>query len=594
MMKKSRKALAVKTLSALCIVVMLLSLSGCGGDYKNPENRGETSFVFSKNDVYQNNLEVEGQWGESKYSAGGQYGIGDPFVLRFDGMYYLYPSSPVIDGEQGIKVYSSPDMINWEYKGFAAQGDITAGAYAPEVVYYNGVFYMTESPGGTGHYILKSDSPLGPFTPVTDNFGRNIDGSFYVGDDSSLYFIYPANNVIQIAKIDKDTMLPEIETALPATLNGWTEGPSLFRRGNMLYLTYTGNNVTSDGYRVGYSYQMGTEPKGDYIMPENNIILLRTGPENFRGLGHSSNVVGPNLDSWYTAYHNLISVAGPQRRLMIDRLVTNGGMLLANGPTYTAVSTPARPDFETRGTADLKQADAGKRKVYASKAAAKEIFTAEYSFSNSKSAIELLCGFDDQKNYTSVRVDMEKGEISLISTKNSKESVVKKADIAGLTADNLHTVRIENGAEQTDVSIDGMRKITVKDLKVGAGKIAVFGDADFGYIAYANDAFGTSDFEAVKNLPCTFPAVHYLKEENRGFSIKKAKNVAGGIRQNEPENTLKNEDDGSYSLKLDSKNDWVKYAVNAAEESFYGLSALISPESAGAQLQVIEIGRAHV
>lgn len=42
-------------------------------------------------------------WGTPSY---GYYGIGDPFVMRWNGKYYLYSSTP--DGKSGIKNAQSP------------------------------------------------------------------------------------------------------------------------------------------------------------------------------------------------------------------------------------------------------------------------------------------------------------------------------------------------------------------------------------------------------------------------------------------------------------------------------------------------------
>lgn len=576
-MKKYKKILTV----LCCTVMAATSLTGCGSenDFAVATNDGEESYSFVETETYKNHIEVEGQWGQTEYTAGGEYGIGDPFVMRYDGKYYMYPSSAIGEGiEKAVKVYESEDLVNWTYKGLAAVGDEVEAAYAPEVVYYNGTFYMTESQHGDGHYMLASDNPIGPFKPVTDNFGRNIDGSFYVGDDGVLYFLYPANNVIQIAPVDLETMLPQIETALTATLNGWTEGPGLFRRGDILYLTYTGNSVTSKGYRVGYSYSMGEDPMGQFVMPENNIILLNAEEGTFSGLGHSSNVLGPNLDSWYTAYHNLLNTAGPQRRYMLDQLVTNGGSLLVNGPTYSDVAIPKRPDFETRDVSD----------GFLSEVSTGDIYTIEYNvIPAGTSKMNFLFAYKDAKNHMAIRWSMPKQTISLIAIVDGTETEVCSVDVKGLNHAKLHTIRVEKGADKLGVYVDCMQKIEESADKVGAGKIGVSGDAKYSYTAFSNDAYGTSDFETIKNLPSAFPAVHYLKGENRGWSIKNAELVEGGIRQNEAENTVKNEDDAISALVLDTAKDWVKYAVNATEESYYGLSGTVTEESAGAKIQVI-------
>ena len=265
-------------------------------------------------------------------------------VMRFNGRYYLYPSS----SEYRIKAFMSTDLVNWTYKGYVTEtmSDFFL-AYAPEVVYFNGKFYMITSPQGRGHYILKSDNPLGPFVPITGNFGYGIDGSFWVTDDNRLLLLYPEDWSIYVTEMDLNTMLPSHRShKLNATLRHWTEGPGLFRRGDFFYLTYSGNHLLSSGYRVAYSYIKGNNPIGRYIMPENNIILIRSVfNDPFRGLGHNSNVIGPNLDSIYAPYHNLIAIPGPQRRYNLDRLLTNGGVLYSTGPTNFEVPVPSMPDI---------------------------------------------------------------------------------------------------------------------------------------------------------------------------------------------------------------------------------------------------------
>ena len=568
------------------IVAMLIPFAGCNLqlDLKKASDPGELDYTFSQSETYHNGQAIEGQWGSNKDTSGGEYGIGDPFVMRYDGKYYMYPSSAHPEnGVAGVKVFSSDDLVNWTYEGFAVESQEANFAYAPEVVYYNGTFYLCESAGGQGHYIYKSDSPIGPFERITDNFGRKIDGAFWIGDDGQLYFLYPDNNVMQIAPIDMNTMLPGIETSLAGTLNGWTEGPGFFRRGDMLYLTYTGNSVVSDSYRVGYSYQLGTDPAGQFILPDDNIIILETGPDNFRGLGHSSNVIGPDLDSWYTAYHNLISTAGPQRRYMVDKLVTNGSMVMANGPTYWDVPVPKRPDFETRGTEELETVG----ELLLSKSHSEGVYTAEFNFTPVENGTTyFLLNYKDEKNYSQVLWDDATKTLTLKKISNGNEEVLDSQSVDFLAAGVLHTLRIEQGAARLLVYLDSMRKMDLAQGSTG-GKIGVGGDASFSYMAFSNDAFGTGDFDTVKMLEGSFPAVHYLKGENRGFSIKNAQVKDDGIRQGEKESTVYDEYNYAYNLKLDTAGDWVKYAVRVTNEDYFAISARISAASQGARFQII-------
>ena len=545
-------------------------------DYTIAMNENEEAYQFPKTDTYKNNFELEGEWVEA--SIADDSGVGDPFVLRHDGKYYMYPSSGAGEGvEKVVKVWESEDLVNWTYKGNAAEG--LENTYAPEVIYYNGTFYMTGSPGGNGHYILSSNSPTGPFTPITDNFGKKIDGAFYVDDDGKLYFMYAQSNAVYVADMDTETMLPDTGKMFTATLGKWTEAPGLFRRNGVLFLTYSGNEVHSAAYRVGYSYAMENNPKADFIMPQDNLVLLNVEEGPFKGLGHNSNFIGPNLDSWYTAYHNLVSSLHPfDRAMMIDQFVTNGAMLLANGPTFSEVAVPDRPDFETRN------AKAG----FISEDKTEDIYTIEYNLiPKDKGVSECIFAYEDDKNFATVRWDMQTESLSLILVKDGKATELQSEIVQGLIADKLHTIRVEKGSDEVLVYIDTMKKISVSANGIEAGNIGVDGDAKYSYLAFENEAFGTSDFETAKNLPSAFPAVHYLKGENRGFSIKNATDVEGGVRQNEPENTNVNEFNQIASLVLDTPNDWVKYAVNVSEESYYGISGTVTAASAGAKIQVI-------
>ncbi len=568
-----------RTLGLTLALSMAGSMAACSDvDFSSAKDAGEKTYTFAETETYRNGQKIEGQWGSSSDTSGGDYGIGDPFVMRYDGKYYMYPSSShPEDGVAGVKVFSSDDLVNWTYEGFAVDDAEANYAYAPEVVYYNGWFYLCESPAGQGHYIYKSQSPTGPFEQVTDNFGRKIDGAYWIGDDGQLYFLYPDGNVLHIAPIDMETMLPGVEGSLAGTLNGWTEGPGMFRRGDILYLTYTGNAVTSDSYRVGYSYQLGTDPNGMFIMPDNNILILETGPDNFRGLGHSSNVIGPDLDSWYTAYHNLVSTAGPQRGYMVDKLVTNGGTVMANGPTYWDTAVPERPDLETREATD----------GWISEVTSEKVFTAEFNFVPTENGTtHFVFSRTGESSYMEVVWDDATKTLSVNQVSKDAVKTLSSETIDFLSAGVLHTVRVEQGANRLLVYMDAMRKADLAH-KGTAGQIGVAGDASFRYIALSNDAFGTSDFETVKQLSGTFPAVHYLKGENRGFSIEKAKVKEDGVRQGEKESTVYDDLTGGYNLKLASEGDWVKYAVQVNEGGYYALSARISAASKGARFQVI-------
>ena len=268
------------------------------------------------------------------------YGFGDPFVMRFNGIYYLYVST--LDGQVGIRCWSSPDLVNWSYEGYCATDERTRGAYAPEVYYYNGFFYMYTSPAGNGHYVLKSSSPTEGFEVVTDNMGMSIDGSVFIDNDGSWYFYTAGSGAIRVYDMDSPSSMGTERIVSSASVNGgWTEGSMVVYHDGYYYMTYTGNHVLSPSYRILYGVS-DSSPTKFKAMPEHNPLLINTS-EDVLGIGHSSTVKGPDLDSYYIVYHALLDLK-PNRTMNIDRIVFNGERMEVIGPTVTPQQVPDLPD----------------------------------------------------------------------------------------------------------------------------------------------------------------------------------------------------------------------------------------------------------
>ena len=120
--------------------------------------------------------------------------IRDPFVVVYEGFYYMYGTRACDFGikTKGFDVYKSTDLENWsepiEVFDSSKYGLDEGANWAPEVHIYNDVFYMFATfvkPNGLrGTYILKSASPEGQFVPVTGEAitpyeWECLDGTFY-------------------------------------------------------------------------------------------------------------------------------------------------------------------------------------------------------------------------------------------------------------------------------------------------------------------------------------------------------------------------------------------------------------------------------
>ena len=562
-------------MAGLATVLMTNACSAC-----STERRGEEiEYIPPETERYENCMEIEGQWGANPSTGpDGQYGIGDPFVMRYNGKYYLYPSTS--DPCDGIKVFESDDMIHWTYRGLAvAESEITShGAYAPEVVYYNGYFYMCQSRGGQGHYIYRSESPTEGFTLYSrsdtgeegdigyGNLGMGIDGAFFVDDDGKIYLMHtstPAGlKVNEITDIDdiRPSTIGKTQELGDANLRHWIEGPGIFRRGDYRYLTYTGNHVISKGYRIAYSYAPSGSGLSDFIQPLDNVTIIDTSPVHY-GLGHSSNFNGPDLDSVYTAYHSLVG-SGPARRYNLDRYFASGSILTANGVTHRPVAVPAQPTAETADASGLTVCDGGY-----SLGRTEDAFTAEYNFIPAEGQ-ELFFGRTQDGDY---RIRLTQTGIELVRVQGGTESLVSRAE-AEYPEGKLNTVRVENGDGVGYVYLNGMRLISYQ-AEEAAGDLGYAKKDGVCYTAFTNDVFGTSDFEAIKNFPTEFPAITYLKGENRGFSIVGAKQEKGGVRVGEKQSVRVVED--AYAVCLGTR-DWVKYAVDVPQDGMYSLAVRVA------------------
>ena len=137
-----------KKINKIFSFLMSLSfLAGCsttsssGQTSNNLPSIEDPSFYTNKFDEEK----IPDQWTE--------YGVGDPFVLRYNGRYYLYCSTK--NFEVGVRGWVSDDLINFTpitgaglEKGYVSNDECTLGAYAPK-------FPVTALNGPSGFSLLK-------------------------------------------------------------------------------------------------------------------------------------------------------------------------------------------------------------------------------------------------------------------------------------------------------------------------------------------------------------------------------------------------------------------------------------------------------
>ena len=252
----------------------------------------------------------------------------DPFVLFYEGKYYLYCTtenthalvgandfSTVTDEGDGIYVYVSEDLKSWEKQGYALKKGDSIGEkwfWAPEVLEYRGRFYMVYA--SEEHIAIASaDHPTGPFKQENKGWlreGMAIDGSLFVDDDGQVYLYYvrlDGQNRIYVAKMKDDLsgIEKEYEDCLIAAEEPWetldcliAEGPFMLKHKGLYYLSYSCNHTRCIDYGVGYA--VSDNPLGPFKKFDGNPILTRKG--GLVGVGHHS-FMRTSKGEMYCAYH---------------------------------------------------------------------------------------------------------------------------------------------------------------------------------------------------------------------------------------------------------------------------------------------------
>ena len=424
-------------------------------------------------------------------------GLADPFIYRFDGDYYLLFTAP-----KGLKAFKSHDLVTFEEvdngvnaKGFIAEDEKLVAAYAPELIHFNGYFYIITSMGGNGHHILRAKSIIGPYEFITENIHESIDGSFFIDENEEIYVTRASETGIAINKLEPDFTKFKLNdygvidslTYEEARTFGWTEGPYILKRYGKYYLTYTGTHFLSDAYRVNYAVADNLNDPKSFKFMDTIIMSLKN---DFYGLGHSATFLGPNLDSYFIVYHDM----NPNgvRTANISRLLFSKNLMTVNDVNLDLHPNIKIPDFETRNKKDL--ITHNDKYFYVNPYSSRYSFEINFKGENEK----IYFGYKDEKNHfyagfagNLLEIHNVNGGIdTLIYKKNFKYTYLK---------DSIKTLRIQILKSKMVLYFNNIELgFNIDLLKDANGDIGFDKNLELTFLAVSKYSYGNSDNEEIK------------------------------------------------------------------------------------------------
>jgi len=318
---------------------------------------------------------------------------GDPAILRFQGVYYLYHS-----GRDCVRVYESKNLVDWTEMGVAlvastkpdhwAQIDL----WAPEVIYANGVFYLyvagaEKNEGKADDHkrrigVATSTSPIGPFEfadrPLVQQWSidahpfKDADGTYYMfynirdettrGPDGVIGCGNVVDKLLSFTELEgKPVFVCKPDFPWEGSLEKdwyWNEGPFTIKRLGVYYQMYSGGCFYQPTYHLAYA--TSKDIRGPWVKwPKGVSIPILRSNEEVWGPGHHVVTKGPNGVQDYVVYHGRAG-DGATRSNYIDPLYWQGDCMYIDGPTAHRRLGPFTPrvsieEWQVRGKAILDQ-----------------------------------------------------------------------------------------------------------------------------------------------------------------------------------------------------------------------------------------------
>jgi hypothetical protein len=258
----------------------------------------------------------------------------DPTARVFEGIIYVYPSHdiPASPGRgranwfvmEDYHVFSSENLTDWKDHGvILTQTDVpwlgreSFDMWAPDCVFRNGKYYFYFPTGGRIGVAI-ADKPYGPFKPEAQPIHgvRGIDPCVFIDKDGTSYLYYSLNAIF-VARL-KDNMVEldsEVQRIANLPTEGLVEGPFVFERNGIYYLTYP--HEVGGAERLEYA--TGSSPLGPF--EQRGVIMDKSAS----GCWTNHHSIVEYKGRWYLFYHDqdLSPAFDKNRSIKADYLAFN-------------------------------------------------------------------------------------------------------------------------------------------------------------------------------------------------------------------------------------------------------------------------------
>jgi hypothetical protein len=247
----------------------------------------------------------------------------DPSARVFNNKIYVYPSHDILAAEgkgrvgwfcmEDYHVFSSDNLTQWKDHGvIVTQNKVpwvksdSYNMWAPDCIFRNGkyYFYFPATPKDTTGIgrgftigVAIADKPEGPFIPQPEAIKkvRGIDPNVFIDKNGDAYLYWSAGNIFG-AKL-KDNMVEldsEVKILADLPTKGLKEGPYVFERNGIYYLTYP--HVENKTERLEYA--IGDNPLGPFKVTG---VIMDESPTRCWTNHHS---ILQFKEQWYLFYHH--------------------------------------------------------------------------------------------------------------------------------------------------------------------------------------------------------------------------------------------------------------------------------------------------